>query len=259
MKTKSVTDWVRDIRNNQIIPNVAENVEIFFEYLGVELRWNAWLEIAEVRGFNWPDWTYLDDFVHGALWMEAHHDRIRFNVSKEFLWAGLIALARENSVDPALEELNRLEKSWDGQYRLFTWLTIAVGTPCDLYHQAVGHMILGNMVRRIREPGCKADYVAVFWDGEGTNKSKLIQAIAPRPQWFTDRVMLGEEGKELVKLLAGKAVVEFSEMAVRGQKEIEHVKAMVSAQVDEGRAAYDRQLLSAPVAMCLSARRTRSR
>jgi hypothetical protein len=54
--------------------------------------------------------------------------------------------------------------------------------------------------------------------------------------------MFGTESKELVLSLAGKAVCEISEMGMRGSTNANHVKAMISRQVDAGRTAYARSV-----------------
>lgn len=242
---RPVVNWIRDAKG-WIDTNLADNASVFLDLVGVTIRWNAWLEIAEVRGGEWLTWTYLDDNIVNSLWYRAHTRGIEFNIRIDALWRSLSALALKNQTDPALNELNRLESLWDGQYRLATWLSAATGAPCDLYHQSVGRMIFGNMVRRIREPGCKCDFVPVFWGPQDTGKSTLVQRISPKPEWFTDGVQLGDHQKELVLMLAGKAVVELAEMATKSGRESEHHKAMISAQVDEGRPAYARAIQRRP-------------
>jgi len=242
---RPVTNWITNVKG-QIDTGLSDNVSIFLELIGVSVRWNAWLETAEVQGGDWSKWIYLDDVVFNALWSRANSRDIDYRVPVDFLWRTLLALARKNTVDPARDELDRLEALWDGAPRLHLWLSHVVGAPCDPYHQAVGRMIFGNLVRRIREPGCKCDFVPVFWGPQDTGKSKMLRGIAPIPEWFSDGVQLGDSQKELVRSLAGKAVVELAEMASRSGRESEHHKAMISAQVDEGRPAYERSVQRRP-------------
>jgi predicted P-loop ATPase len=70
--------------------------------------------------------------------------------------------------------------------------------------------------------------------------------LPPVTPWFTDTVRLGDETKELVLSLAGKAVVEIGEMGTRSNADANHVKAMVSRQIDEGRTAYARSVSARP-------------
>jgi predicted P-loop ATPase len=74
---------------------------------------------------------------------------------------------------------------------------------------------------------------------QGTSKSTMARVLALHNEWFAEDVALGEASKELVLLLAGKTVVEISEMRTRG--EVNTVKAMLSRTHDEGRPAYGRK------------------
>jgi predicted P-loop ATPase len=157
-----------------------------------------------------------------------------------------LALAHTNTVDPARTLLSELETAWDGTSRLDGWLSKVCHLPEDAYHRAVGKNIIGGMVRRIRNPGCKHDTISIFHGPQGTGKSTLASVLALRSEWFTDSIMFGTESKELVLSLAGKAVVEVSEMGMRGSTNANHIKAMISRQVDEGRTAYARSVAKRP-------------
>jgi predicted P-loop ATPase len=74
---------------------------------------------------------------------------------------------------------------------------------------------------------------------QGTSKSTLAKVLALNSDWFAEDVSLGEASKELVLLLAGKAVAEISEMKTRGQ--VEDLKRMLSRTHDEARTAYSRK------------------
>src|SRR4051812_18013504 len=102
------------------------------------------------------------------------------------------------------------------------------------------------MVRRIRKPGCKLDEIAIFNGPQGTGKSTLAKLLCPNEAWFSDEIMLGDASKELVLSLAGKAVVEIAEMGMRGSASANHVKAMLSLQMDRGRTAYARTVTDRP-------------
>jgi predicted P-loop ATPase len=145
-----------------------------------------------------------------------------------------------NTVDPVRDALDAAAANWDGTPRILTWLSTYCGTPCDPYHQAVGRNILGGIVARARNPGIKFDTMVVLFGRQGTGKSTLAAILALDPAWFTDSILLGDASKELVLSLAGKLVVEIGEMGMRGNTDANHVKAMISRQVDEGRTAYAR-------------------
>jgi hypothetical protein len=236
--------WEYD-RNGLPEADNPDNVVVLLGVLSLELRWNAWLEQMEIQGgtdpeFRWPVWTYVDDKVIAKLLTRARRTKTRFRPGKDFLWETLLTLAHQNSVDPVCERLDALGAAWDRTPRLITWLSRYCGTPCDVYHQAVGKLIFGGLVFRARNPGCKFDFMPVFYGRQGTGKSTMAAILALQPDWFTDNVLLGDASKELILALAGKLVVEIGEMGMRSNTNASHVKAMISRQRDEGRTAYSR-------------------
>ena len=79
---------------------------------------------------------------------------------------------------------------------------------------------------------------------QGTSKSTMVRILSLNDDWFIEDIALGESSKELVLLLAGKSVVEISEMKTRGEPNA--VKAMVSRQTDTGRPAYGHSVVTRP-------------
>jgi len=197
------------------------------------------------RHLRWPVWTYVDDTIVAMLRTYAARTHSRFCPDRGFFWDTALTLAMKNTVDPAIDLLATLENEWDGIERLDTWLAATCGVPADAYHAAVGRSIVGGMVKRMRKPGAKHDEVALLVGPEGTGKSSMIAALAPQPEWFTESIRLGDEPKELVLSLAGKAIAEISEMSA-STKDVAAIKAMVSRTTDAGRTAYARSVTERP-------------
>jgi predicted P-loop ATPase len=234
-------DWVVDAKG-EIQHDNSDNVAVFLGIIGAEVRWNAWLERAEIRGIEWADWTYIDDTVVAKLRTRGNRTGTRFRPGRDFFWETLLALAHLTPHDPVLDMLGQLATEWDKQPRLATWLTRTCKVPCDPYHQAVGRNIIGGIVMRARHPGCKHDTMPIFYGPQGTGKSTMAEILAIQEDWFTDNVLLGDAAKELVLSLAGKLVVEIGEMGMRGSASPNHVKAMISRTTDAGRTAYARSV-----------------
>jgi predicted P-loop ATPase len=236
-------DFIRD--KNLQIKKSFDNMVRFYRIMKLEVRFNAWLERIEVRGWEFgADWKKFDDDAEADIRMHASTEGLEFNFPVEFHWDAVGRLARKNTIDPAVDLLAACEAEWDGVARLDGWLTAACGVPNDAYHQMVGRSIIGGMVKRVRKPGSKHDETAVFMGDQGTGKSTLARAICPNPDWFTDSVKLGDESKELVLSLAGRMVAEISEMG--SKKQIEDVKAMLTKNSDLGRPAYRRGVVDRP-------------
>ncbi|WOH58523.1 VapE domain-containing protein [Bradyrhizobium sp. BWC-3-1] len=237
-------DYTRDHKGS-IERDNPDNVRFLLASLNMEVRYNAWLERVELQGWKWPTWTELSDSAVAVLMTRAAQTGTRFTPAVDFVWRTIQALAVENAQDPACEVLDDLEKAWDGEARLHSWLSNACGVPYDAYHQAVSATIFLGLVARIRCPGVKFDLMPVFVsERQGTSKSTLARMLALNDAWFVENVALGESAKELVLLLAGKSVAEISEMRTRG--EVDAVKAMISATHDEGRPAYGRATVKRP-------------
>lgn len=258
----TIDDWKRD-HKGEIQHDNSDNCIVFLAQLSLEIRWNLWLERMEIKGgvddeLRWSDWTFVDDSVIAKLRTRGNRTEIRFRPADRFFWESLETIAHTNAVDPARDLLSQLEQGWDGTPRLSIWLTATCGVPCDPYHQAVSRNIIGGMVRRIRQPGCKHDFMAVFFGPQGTGKSTIATVIADMgksslatialrsTEWFSDEVMLGDASKELVLSLAGKCLVEIGEMGQRNSANVDHVKAMLSRQIDRGRTAYSRSVSNRP-------------
>lgn len=242
-------DWIYDSKGLPEADN-SDNVAVLLGVLDLEIRWNAWLERMEIRGgsdqLRWSNWTYVDDAIVAKLRTRANRTKTRFKAGKDFFWESLLSLSHENAVDPALIRLKDLELAWDRTPRLMTWMTRVCGLPCEPYYQAVGRNIIGGMVRRIRHPGCKHDTMVVMYGFQGSGKSTLASMLSIDSDWFSDSVMFGDATKELVLSLAGKTIVEVSEMGARGSANTAHMKAMLSRQVDAGRTAYARSVTERP-------------
>lgn len=256
-------DWIYDARTGLPEHDNPDNVVVFLEIVGCEIRFNMWLEQMEICGGNdaelhWSQWTYIDDTIVAELRMRALREKTRFKMSKDFAWDALLSLSRKNRVDPALDTLKALQSSWDGKPRLSQWLVETCGVSDDAYHAAVSANIIGGMVRRIRQPGCKHDFMPVFYGPQGTGKSTIAMILADMgkstlpeivrrsTEWFSDEVLLGDASKELVLSLTGKCLVEIGEMGQRSSANIDHIKAMLSRQVDRGRTAYARSVSNRP-------------
>lgn len=261
--TVTLDKWEYDPKTGRIESDNPDNVAVLLGMLGLEVRWNNWLEQMEVQGnsdndFLFPDWTYVDDIFVARFITRAKRTKTRFCPGKDFTWESLQAFAHKNVVDPALEHLGALEREWDRVPRLSDWLSRTCNMPADAYHAAAARAIIGGMVRRIRQPGCKFDLMPVLFGPQGTGKSTVAKIIADMGQsslseinrrstdWFSDEVLLGDASKELVLSLAGKCLVEIGEMGQRNSATIDHVKAMLSRQVDRGRTAYARAVSKRP-------------
>lgn len=257
LKFRDLGAWVCDMKGKPEVDN-PDNIIVLLGVCGKRVRYNAWLEKHEISPEHVDQWTQIDDGAIEDLMTRAKESGTRFCPGKDFTWDTVRSLARRNTVDPMVDRLKSLADGWDRTPRLATWLSRACGTPADLYHQAVSRNIIGGLVHRIRNPGCKHDTVPIFFGYQGSGKStaaaifadmgmsSLSEIALGRGRNFTDTIQLGDEAKELILSLSGVCVAEIGEMSARSSANANHIKAMVSRQVDRGRTAYSRTVAERP-------------
>ena len=210
----------------------SDNVHVFVRQRGVQLRYNIWTDQPEVKDGE-SDFVPMTDHIFGDLLMDAKNSQFNYHPAEGLFRRGLVSNARKTMHDPLLERIDRAASRWDGKPRLATWLTIACGVPCDIYHQAVGRNLIGGMIRRAREPGCKQDETVIFISPQqGTGKSTLCEILALQPEWFTDSFKFGGSQQNTIPQLAGKWIVELGELAGMNQTEVEDVKHFLSGKTD---------------------------
>lgn len=223
-------DWIYDAKSGLPESDNPDNVVVFLAIIGATLRWNAWLNRAEIQGFEWPVWQPVDDVVIAKLSTRAFRTKTRFRVADGFLKQALLAIAHATQFDPVIERIAALK--WDQQPRLSIWLSAVCGVPCDIYHQAVGRNVIGGIVKRARRPGAKHDEVMILIGPQGYLKSTLCRTLALQEDWFLESFSFEGTPQNIVPQLFGKLVVELGELDGMHKKEVEHVKAFMSRQSD---------------------------
>jgi predicted P-loop ATPase len=135
---------------------------------------------------------------------------------------------------------------WDGIPRLDRWLTTYLGVEDSTYAREVGLRVLLAGVARARNPGCKFDEMMILEGAQGAKKSSALAVLAGKAEWFTDTVPLGADERRFMESVAGKWIVEASELRGMKRGEVEALKATLSRQVDRARLAYARLPVDRP-------------
>lgn len=116
---------------------------------------------------------------------------------------------------------------WDGTPRAGNFLHTYCGAPENDYTRAVSRYIWTALAGRIIEPGCKADMAPVLVSPQGWGKTRAVQAIAPRRDFFAE-ISLGEKEADLSRKLRGRVVCEMAELDGVNKRDIEWLKAFIS-------------------------------
>lgn len=232
-----------------ILANVLMALRGAKDWRGV-LFYNGFSHTIEVRKplpRPWPQskdpwkirpWCDHDDLLL-AEWMQLRG----IDVSSKLAADGMYTVAKENEVHPVREYFAGLK--WDGVPRLETWLPTYLGTPDTAYERMIGPKYLVSMVARITVPGSKVDCVLMLIGDQGQGKSTALEALVGKA-WFTDQIGSVAGGKETSINMAGKMLVEFSDLEGFHGRTADELKAFLSRTTDRYRAMFGRYAADYP-------------
>jgi predicted P-loop ATPase len=155
----------------------------------------------------------------------------------------ILMVAKRHAFNALRDYLDSLEDP-GGESALDTWLIDFFGAPDTEYTRTVGAKWLIAAVARAYEPGCKVDTVLILEGKQGFKKSRVLEQLCPRLDWFTDG--LSDFGsKAQAEEVEGKWIVELGELKGFG-KELEQIKAFVTRRAENYRPAYARYSVHSP-------------
>jgi len=155
-------------------------------------------------------------------------------------------LAGEYRINPLRNHLRTMR--WDGVKRLDTWLPDIMGTKDMPYTRAIGRKWMISAVARAMEPGCQADHMLIFEGVQGIGKSQSLRILGGQfyCEYSGGMTGGGSVHKDMVAVIAGKMIVELSELATTRRSEMETLKAIITTTVDDVRLSYERDAKSYP-------------
>lgn len=191
------------------------------------LPWAGRREGDEV--FEWAnsDDAGLRNIVEGLL---------KFH-STDVINDGLVLTATEHKYNPVQAYLQGL--IWDGVARLDRLYQDYFGEADTAYVRAVGRKSLVAAVARAMEPGVKYDQMVVICGPQGTYKSTFVARLGGA--WAASLMVSFDDPKAVAEVIQGRWVVEVPELSSLSKADTNVVKQMLSQNVDEYRAAYDRR------------------
>jgi hypothetical protein len=211
------------------------NIRLAMELLEVEVRFDAFHSRALISGLE--DAGIMSDAKMDKLWLTID-ERFSMLPPRDFFHTVVMDAARRDTFHPVRDYLDSLK--WDETKRLDSWLITYCGAVDTEYVRAVGPITLIAAVRRVRKPGCKFDEMLVLESHQGTLKSELLAALAVHQEWFSDDLPLNADAKKVIEQLQGKWIVEAAEMSGMRRADVEHLKSLLSRQIDRSRLAYGR-------------------
>lgn len=145
----------------------------------------------------------------------------------------LKSLSIKNERSPFLDQINSL--AWDGRPRLDTWMIRLWDVEDTEYTRAVSARFLMSAVARLREPGCKLDWMLITTGGQGTGKSSMPQILFPD---LVTNVLGTLTDKDVQMAMHSGLCIVIDEMDALNKGQIEFWKSAITTQEDRFRPPY---------------------
>lgn len=182
----------------------------------------------------------------GSPWQDADDSALRCYIetvyrisSRDKLDDALATVMVRHQFHPVRDWLDGL--SWDGAARVDRLLVDVMGAADSEYVRAVTRKWLVAAVARVREPGCKFDYMPVLKGAQGVGKSRFFALMGRQDLgWFSDTPVPFDDPKAATEATAGKWIIELGELSGLRKAEVETVKRFISSQGDTVRQAFKR-------------------
>ena len=224
----------------------------------IALRYNTRakrIEYSYLIGAEWIEMT--DGFFHKLRSeMRADYRVLRrdankkpyewpINISEADLHSALKAIGHDNQIDPFENWLyEKVAKTrWDGEHRIERLYIDLFGALDDPLTRWAGRYLFLGVIQRTENPGCQLDEFPVLIGKQGIGKSQHLRYIFPeehRNDWFSDDFDMSRSDQKKFESTCGFALIEMSEMAGFGAKEIEALKRYITSKVDVQRIPYSR-------------------
>lgn len=179
-----------------------------------------------------------------AAWFGAAEGVYLTRLTTTAIHEAIEAVAMENRFDSFREWLD--SQTWDGTFRLQSWLHRYLGADDSEWTQAVGARWMIAGAARVLEPGCKVDEMLVLEGSQGTRKSSALRALAG-PEFFSDSMPRNGDPTDVFTSCIGPVIMEIPEIdGWNRRREASEIKAFLSKQTDRFRPKFGRREIEAP-------------
>jgi predicted P-loop ATPase len=187
------------------------------------------------------------DYAKIALWFQSKA-QMAGTISEKALFSALLTAAKEKPFDPLADLVVQLRGTWDGVPRLENAMQRVAGSPDTEWTRLIFPIWMKSLVRRILEPGCKADLepgckadaMLILEGAQGFKKSTFFSSLLPDTRFFSDSLSKVRHDIESIRLVhSGPAIFELGELSGLRKQEVEAIKAFLSAFQDDLRPLYE--------------------
>lgn len=200
----------------------------------IEFNYAAPWHLPTEKRRTWAD----EDTIQFEHWLS---ESFHVDNSHAVAFKGMFAYARMNPYHPLMNYLTNLE--WDGIPRIEKLYAHYCSAEDNAYTREVGRITMLGIVARIMDPGCKFDTMPILEGKQGTGKSTFVSILGG--DYYAD-FAIDPHNKDTKMDMAGKSVIECSEMAAMRVSDHNQMKAFLSRQVDRCRKPYGRISVDLP-------------
>jgi predicted P-loop ATPase len=228
-------------KNPAGLPPSFENAIVAVRVMRLDCRYDVFhdrISIKDAESEIGAD--TFENFENVVLTMrERVLTKFGFDPGAQFLYDALKLECMKNTFDPILDYLDALR--WDGVPRVDDWLVRYCGAADTPFNRAVGRKWLMAGVRRVKDPGCKFDFILVLESlKQGVGKSTALKILAGGDENFSDAEIFGVDKREQQEAVQGVWIYELAELDGLSKSEVTRVKVFLSKTVDSARPAYGR-------------------
>ena len=225
-------------------PKSYPNTVLAIAALGIEARHDIFHDRKIVSGDLVENYgPELSDAIARAV-RDAIVARQGFDPGKDNVQEALERRCEANRFDPVADYLDSLQ--WDGKPRLDRWLIDYLGAENTPLNRSFGRKVLIAAVRRVRQPGCKFDFMLVLEGPQGAGKSLALKILAGSEENFSDAPIKWDDPQAQQEAVNGVLIYEVAELTGLRKADVEHVKNFLSRTVDKVRPAYGRYRVDRP-------------
>ena len=234
---RSQVSLTEGLANSQPQSGLKPQINLFLSLIGNTYGDN--IRLNEMTGKPERFDRYLGDWVE---WRDVDDSRMAAYMQSSFgLYAPRMLEAatgiyfEQHRVNPLTDLIDSLK--WDGQHRIERFLIDVIKCDDSDYNREVSRLIFAGGIHRAYRPGCKFDDMPVLIGKQGGGKSTLVRWLAMEDRFYGEIKTIS--GKEATEALRGVWIGEVAElMAMTRKKEVEAVKAFITAQEDHYRAPW---------------------
>lgn len=143
----------------------------------------------------------------------------------------------ENKVDSLREYLDGVK--WDGVERLNAGPAKYLGAADEELNREMFRKWMIGAVARAYDPGSKVDAMLVLAGGQGIGKSTFLSILGDELYSDSSAIFTGSD-KEALEASRGVWIAEHAELVGAGKREVEAIKARITATSQTARMAYAR-------------------